>query len=62
VALKIPPGTQSGTRFRIGGQGVEKAGRRGDQYVQVKINVPEKLSTDQEELVKEFAKSADLKY
>jgi molecular chaperone DnaJ len=62
VALKIPPGTQSGTRFRIGGQGVEKAGRRGDQYVQVKINVPEKLSPDEQELMREFAKSADLKF
>jgi molecular chaperone DnaJ len=62
VALKIPPGTQSGTRFRIAGQGVEKSGRRGDQYVQVKINVPEKLSDDQEQLVKEFAKAADLRY
>ena len=41
MALKIPPGTQSGTRFRISGQGIEKAGRRGDQYVQVKVEVPE---------------------
>src|SRR5690606_23493248 len=41
VALRIPPGTQSGTRFRIPGQGIEKAGRRGDQYVQVKVTVPE---------------------
>lgn len=62
VALKIPAGTQSGTRFRIAGQGVEKSGRRGDQYVQVKISVPEKLSSDQEALVKEFAKAADLRY
>ena len=42
AALKIPPGTQSGTRFRIPGQGIEKGGRRGDQYVHVKITVPEK--------------------
>jgi molecular chaperone DnaJ len=62
VTLKIPPGTQSGTRFRISGQGIEKAERRGDQYVQVKINVPEKLSPDEQELMREFAKSADLKF
>ncbi|MBW3630555.1 MAG: molecular chaperone DnaJ, partial [Gemmatimonadetes bacterium] len=60
--LKVPAGTQSGTRFRIKGQGVEKGGRRGDQYVQVKITVPDHLSTEEEELMREFAKAAELKY
>jgi molecular chaperone DnaJ len=62
VALRIPPGTQSGTRFRIAGQGIEKAGHRGDQYVQVKIEVPEQLSPEQEHLMKEFAEAAGLRY
>lgn len=62
VALRIPPGTQSGTRFRIPGQGIEKAGRRGDQYVQVKIEVPEELDEQQKELVQAFARAASLKY
>jgi molecular chaperone DnaJ len=62
VAIRIPAGTQSGTRLRIPGQGIEKGGRRGDQYVQVKITVPEKLSPDEERLMREFAEVADLKY
>ncbi|HUF50924.1 MAG TPA: J domain-containing protein [Longimicrobiales bacterium] len=62
VALRIPPGTQSGTRFRVTGQGVEKAGRRGDQYVQVKVELPETLTPDQERLMKEFADVSGLKY
>jgi len=62
VALRIPPGTQSGTRFRIAGQGIEKSGRRGDQYVQVKIQVPEQLSPDQQAMVRELAKAANLRY
>jgi molecular chaperone DnaJ len=62
VALRIPPGTQSGTRFRIPGQGVEKAGHRGDQYVQVKVAVPESLSEEQESMVRDFARAAELKY
>ena len=62
VTLKIPPGTQSGTRFRISGQGIEKSDRRGDQYVQVKISVPEKLTTEQEQLLRDFAKTTDLRY
>jgi molecular chaperone DnaJ len=62
VALRIPAGTQSGTRFRIPGQGIEKGGRRGDQYVQVKIEVPEQLTPEQEKSLRDFAMSAGLKY
>lgn len=62
VALRIPPGTQSGTRFRIPGQGIEKAGRRGDQYVQVKVTVPETLTPEQERLVRELAEATGLKH
>lgn len=62
VSLRIPPGTQSGTKLRIAGQGIQKGDRRGDQYVQIKITVPETLSADQERLMREFADVADLKY
>lgn len=62
VALRIPPGTQSGTRFRIPGQGIEKAGHRGDQYVQVKLEVPETLDTESQELFARFADKAGLKH
>jgi molecular chaperone DnaJ len=62
VALKIPPGTQAGTRFRIPGQGIEKSGHRGDQYVQVKVEVPEELSDEQRAALAEFADKTGLKY
>ena len=62
VSLKVPPGTQSGTRFRIAGQGIEKGGKRGDQYVQVKITVPEQLDEEEARLMREFAEAAELKY
>ena len=62
VALKIPPGTQSGTRFRIPGQGIEKSGHRGDQYVQVKIDTPESVDPEAQELFKQFAEKAGLKH
>jgi molecular chaperone DnaJ len=62
VALRIPPGTQTSTRFRIAGQGIEKGGRRGDQYVQVRIEVPEELTPEQQRLMQEFASAANLKY
>jgi molecular chaperone DnaJ len=62
VVLRIPPGTQPGTKFRIKGQGIEKAGRRGDQYVQARITVPEKLSDREEKLMRDFADAAELKH
>lgn len=62
VVLRIPPGTQSGTRFRIKGQGVEKDGRRGDQYVRVQVTVPEELGDRERKLMEEFAEAAGLKY
>lgn len=62
VVLRVPPGTQSGTRFRIKGQGVEKGGRRGDQYVQTRVTVPDKLDPEEERLMREFADAAELKY
>lgn len=60
VLLRIPPGTQSGRKFRIKGQGIEKNGRRGDQLVGVTVTVPEKLTPEQEELMRKFAESAGL--
>lgn len=62
VSLRIPAGTQSGTRFRITGQGIEKGDRRGDQYVQVRVEVPETLSPEQEKLARDFAESAKLRF
>jgi molecular chaperone DnaJ len=62
VVLKIPPGTQAGTRFRIRGQGVQKGGRTGDQIVRVDVKVPERLDPEEENLLKDFARVAELKY
>lgn len=64
VTLKIPPGTPSGKRFRVRGQGVQKGGgsERGDLIVEVSIAVLEKLTEEQERMMKEFAESAGLKY
>jgi len=62
VAIKIPPGTASGKRFRVRSQGIEKEGTRGDLIVQVEVAVPEKLTPEQEEAMKAFAEAGGLKY
>ena len=62
VILRIPAGTQHGQRFRIAGQGIERNGRRGDQHVEVRVEIPEQLTPELEEAAKAFAEKAKLKY
>jgi molecular chaperone DnaJ len=62
VTLRIPAGTPSGKRFRVRGQGIEKDGKRGDLIVEVSITVPEKLTPEQEEMMRQFAAAGGMKY
>jgi molecular chaperone DnaJ len=62
VMIRIPPGTPSGKRFRVRGQGIAKGDQRGDLIVEVKIQAPEKLSEEQERMMREFAAAGGLKY
>ncbi|HJR62877.1 MAG TPA: molecular chaperone DnaJ [Gemmatimonadaceae bacterium] len=62
VRLKIPPGTPAGKRFRVKGQGVPKGDQRGDLIVEVTITVPERLTAEQEQMMKEFAAAGGMKY
>jgi molecular chaperone DnaJ len=39
----------------VRGQGIEKDGHRGDMIVEATITVPEKLTPEQEEMMKQFA-------
>ena len=57
VDLKVPAGIQTGTVLRIKGKGIPnlRGSGRGDEHVRVKVTTPQKLSTKQKELLKEFA-------
>ena len=57
--LKIPPGTQYGSVFRIRGEGLPdmRTGKVGDELVQIAIETPAKLNAEQQELLREFAKT-----
>jgi molecular chaperone DnaJ len=57
TTIKIPPGTQSGSSFRLKGMGVPvvHSTARGDQHVIVKLVTPRNLTKRQTELLKEFA-------
>ena len=56
VAQRIPEGTQSGTKFRLSGQGIQYLnGRgRGNQYVIVEVEIPKKLNRAQRDALKAF--------
>ncbi|HKQ69718.1 MAG TPA: molecular chaperone DnaJ [Polyangiaceae bacterium] len=56
--LKIPAGTQPGSTLRIKGKGIVRRtrGGRGDQLVEVGVEVPTSLTARQRELLAELAK------
>ena len=55
--MRIPPGTQPGTVLRVRGKGIPRRvmGGRGDQLVEVTIEVPTQLTTSQKELIVRLA-------
>jgi len=55
--VNIPAGTQTGSVFRVRGQGMPSPGGGGvgDQHVIVKLAVPTKLTAAQRKLLKEFS-------
>ncbi|MGH8020272.1 MAG: molecular chaperone DnaJ [Opitutaceae bacterium] len=57
ATLKIPPGTQSGTTFRLRGKGMPnlRGGYQGDQLLRVHVEVPASLSNEQRKKLEEFA-------
>jgi molecular chaperone DnaJ len=54
VTMKVPSGTQTGRTFRLKGKGPERRGGRGDLLVTVKVEVPQKLSKPEKELLKQL--------
>jgi molecular chaperone DnaJ len=54
--LRVPPGTQSGQRFRLRGRGAPspRDGRRGDLVVEIRLMLPKMLDERSKALLKEF--------
>jgi molecular chaperone DnaJ len=63
--LRVPPGTKPGTVQRLRGEGPAKLGRgegagsRGDIHYRFTIEVPDKLSSEQEQAVEALSKTFD---
>ena len=55
VVLRVPPGTKSGSKFRVKGRGVADEMGAGDLLVTVEVAVPTKLSPAQREAIEALA-------
>ena len=54
--MKVNKGTESGTLFRMKGKGVHtEDGRKGDQLVRVKIQIPTHLTKEQKEYLNSYS-------
>ena len=59
ASIKVPPGTQTGTVFRLRDRGVPflNSSRKGDLMVRVQVEVPTKLNHSQRDKLQAFANS-----
>lgn len=57
LSLKIPPGTKPGTKMRLSGHGLPnmKGNNRGDLFVRVQVQIPQRLSKEQKKIVEKLA-------
>ena len=57
ASIKIPPGTQPGTMFRLKSKGIKNVQGygRGDLHIRINVEVPTHLSPDQRAKLQEFA-------
>jgi molecular chaperone DnaJ len=56
--LRVPPGTQTGQRFRLRGRGAPstRTGQRGDLIVEVRLMLPTLLDERSKDLLREFGR------
>src|SRR5688500_11971548 len=57
--LRIPPGTNSGQKFRLrdrGAPSLRNPGAKGHQFVEVQVTLPKVISEETKELLREYSK------
>ncbi|SKA75597.1 molecular chaperone DnaJ [Clostridium sp. USBA 49] len=64
VKYDVPAGTQPGTIFRLRGKGVPRlnSSGRGDQYVNIIVDIPKSLNERQREALKAFMEASGEEY
>jgi curved DNA-binding protein len=61
VEMKIPPGIGSGKKLRIKGRGLGSGARKGDQFVRIMIQVPERLTSEERDLLEQLQNVSEFK-
>ncbi len=59
IKLKVPPGTQNGTKVRLKNKGFplyKKEGAFGDLYITYHISIPKDLTAEQKQLFTDLSK------
>ncbi len=56
LKVRIPPGTQSGTFLRMRGEGISTQQYQGDELVHINVQIPERLTNTERDLVEKLAK------
>jgi molecular chaperone DnaJ len=61
--IHVPAGVQINEMIKISGQGIPtlRGGRRGDLYFQIMVDIPKKLDSEEEKLLKKIAELKDEK-
>lgn len=61
ATIKVPPGTQTGSIFRLRGKGMPdlRSKTPGDLHIHLKVEVPNKLNSEQKEKLQAFADTCD---
>ncbi|MFQ5607718.1 MAG: DnaJ C-terminal domain-containing protein [Candidatus Zixiibacteriota bacterium] len=54
VKLNIPAGTQPGAKLRLKGQGLALSGKKGDQIVEIQVEIPRRLTKPQRKALEDF--------
>jgi molecular chaperone DnaJ len=55
VLLKIKSGTQSGSKHRVKGRGIETTSKTGDLIVTIDVLIPSKVSKEERDIIEQLA-------
>ncbi len=62
MTVHVPAGINSGKKLRLQGKGLpKKGGRRGDEFLRIKIVVPKQLSQEEREAFEKLAQTSEFK-
>ena len=55
VTLTVPPGTGGGAKMRIKGHGIERGTEKGDQFVEIRVQVPKGLDPEDKAIIEKLS-------